>query len=183
VPAGKLNGSGWFAYNSTNMGPARLVFLLYASCTMDTPTTPIPPADDTHPYDQQQRAAAAKPNPNDPAVNADSPDYGDFGGTNPEAATSPDGPALAAGRSGANDNPDEFSEFHDREKDAKKAPNDPQDQPGHINQNQDTAAVRAAQHADTDVQREAWSKDDARYAGGGTHNTREESASTKDGQD
>ncbi len=152
---------------------------------MDTPTTPTPPADDTRPYDQQQRAATAKPNPNDPAVSAKSPEYGDFGGVNPEAATSSDGPTLTGGRSGANDNPDEFSEFHDREKEAEKAPSNPEDQPGHITQNQNAAAVREAQAngADNEELRQAWAKDDPRYAGGGTHNTREESASTKDGQE
>ena len=82
----------------------------------------------------------------------------------------------APGRSGANDNPDEFSEFRDREKDAQKAPSNPADQPGHVEQNQDPAAVRAAQNADSDEQRAAWAKDDPRYAGGGTHNTREEPA-------
>lgn len=153
---------------------------------MDTPTTPIPPANDHRPYDQQDRAATANPNPNDPAVNANSPAYGDFGGVNPDAATSGDGPALAGGRSGANDNPDEFSEFRDREKDAHKAPENPEDQPGHVMQNQDPAAVREAQangNDDNEELRQAWSQDDPRYAGGGTHNTREESASTKDGQD
>ena len=82
----------------------------------------------------------------------------------------------AAGRSGANDNPDEFSEFRDRKKDAEKAPSNPADQPGHVEQNQDPAAVRAAQNADSEEQRTAWAKDDPRYAGGGTHNTREEPA-------
>ena len=151
---------------------------------MDTPT-PISPADDHRPYDQQQRAATAKLNPNDPAVSAKSPDYGDFGGANPEAATSSDGPALAGGRSGANDNPDEFSEFGDRDKDAQKAPSNPEDQPGHIRQNQDPATVHEAQAsgANNEELRQAWAKDDPRYAGGGTHNTREESASTKDGQE
>ena len=103
---------------------------------------------------------------------ANTPNYEDFGGkksTQPTNATPP-------GRSGANDNPDEFSEFADKEKEAQKAPDRPEDQPGHVEQNQDPAAVRAAQHADADEQREAWAKDDPRYAGGGTHNTREEPA-------
>ena len=100
------------------------------------------------------------------------PNSEDFGGkksTQPTKATAP-------GRSGANDNPDEFSEFADKEEEAQKAPDNPADQPGHVEQNQDPAAVRAAQHADTDEQRAAWAKDDPRYAGGGTHNTREEPA-------
>ena len=87
--------------------------------------------------------------------------------------------ATPPGRSGANDNPDEFSEFADkrRRRHRKRHPDNPEDQPGHVEQNQDPAAVRAAQHADdNDEQREAWAKDDPRYAGGGTHNTREEPA-------
>lgn len=83
---------------------------------------------------------------------------------------------YAAGRSGANDNSDEFSEFHNKKKDAQKAPSNPADQPGHVEQNQDTAAVRAAQNAGPDKQRTAWTKDDPRYAGGGTHNTHKEPA-------
>ena len=95
---------------------------------------------------------------------------------NPSAEKPVIGFQYAAGRSGANDNPDEFSEFRDKEKDAQKAPSNPADQPGHVEQNQDPAAVRAAQHADSEEQRAAWAKDDPRYAGGGTHNTREEPA-------
>ncbi|WP_210518913.1 hypothetical protein [Hymenobacter terricola] len=150
---------------------------------MDTQNPPLLPADDSRPYDQQDRAATAKLNPNDPAVEAASPNYGEFGGvpaSGPLAAThAPVAASPPPGRSGANDNPDEFSEFRNREKDAQKAPDNPEDQPGHVEQNQDPAAVRAAQHADTDEQRAAWSKDDPRYAGGGTHNTREESADNK----
>lgn len=154
---------------------------------MDTQNPPLPPANDTRPQDQQDRAASAQLNPNDPAVHASAPDYGEFGGVEPTQTTSPDSPTAGttpqpAGRSGANDNPDEFSEFHDREKDAQKAPNNPADQPGHVEQNQDPGAVRATHNADSEEQREAWAKDDPRYAGGGTHNTREESASTKDNQ-
>ena len=137
---------------------------------MDTPTSPLPPDNDHRPHDQQERAAAARPNPNDPAVTAPRPDYGSFGhATSASANETP-------GRSGANDNPDEFSEFADREEEAAKSPDNPEDQPGHVTQNQDPAAVRTAQHADADEQRAAWAKDDPRYAGGGTHNTREEAA-------
>ncbi len=103
------------------------------------------------------------PTPNTP------PAYGEFG----KQATPTD---TAPGRSGANDNPDEFSEFSDREGEAQKAPDNPEDQSGHVEQNQDPAAVRAAQGKDDDTQREAWAKDDPRFAGGGTHNTREEPA-------
>ena len=145
---------------------------------MDTQETPMPPANDTRPQDQQDRAAAAKLNPNDPAVNASSPSYGEFGGVGSSSAMAanhapqPINSAPAAGRSGANDNPDEFSEFRDREKDAKKAPDNPADQPGHVEQNQHPEAVRATNDEDNDEQRAAWALDDPRYAGGGTHNTR-----------
>ena len=95
------------------------------------------------------------------------PGYGEFGQV----------PTTAKpGRSGANDNPDEFAEFRDREKDAQNAPDNPEDQPGHIEQNQNPAAVREAQGKDNEDQRAAWAADDPRYAGGGTHNTREEAA-------
>ena len=110
-----------------------------------------------------------KPNSENEAA-AGSPNYGEFGHA-PRTATT----AEAPGRSGANDNPDEFSEFRSR-KDAEKAPDNPEDQAGHVEQNQDPEAVRAARHADADVQRQAWAQDDPRYAGGGTHNTRSEPA-------
>jgi hypothetical protein len=145
---------------------------------MDTQNPSLPPENDFRPEDQQQRAASAQPNPNDPMVEAASPNYGEFGGVTPSAPLAASYPAqptnAAPGRSGANDNPDEFSEFRDREKDAQNAPDHPQDQPGHVEQNQDPAAVRATQGADNDVQRAAWAQDDPRYAGGGTHNTRQE---------
>ncbi|WP_310395329.1 hypothetical protein [Hymenobacter sp.] len=158
---------------------------------MNNQNPPLPPENDHRPHDQQDRAAAAQPNPNDPAVDAgNSPHYGEFGGVEtaaPLAATYAAPPAnrapAPAGRDGSNDNPDEFSEFRDREKNAEDAPNDPADQPGHVEQNQDPAAVQAASNKDSDEQRAAWAKDDPRWAGGGTHNTRDESASTKDNQD
>ncbi|WP_216689394.1 hypothetical protein [Hymenobacter siberiensis] len=140
---------------------------------MDTPTPPLSHDNDPRSIDQQERDAAARLNPNDPAVTATSPDYGSFG--HASAAT-----AAAPGRSGANDNPDEFSEFSDREKEAQNAPNNPEDQPGHIMQNQAPELVHEvqAEGGDNTELREAWAKDDPRYAGGGTHNTREESADT-----
>ena len=106
---------------------------------------------------------------NQPA--AGSPNYGEFGHAARQAPTN-----EAPGRSGANDNPDEFAEFDDREQEAQNAPDNPEDQPGHVEQNQDPAAVRAAQGKDDETQRTAWAADDPRYAGGGTHNTREEPA-------
>ncbi|MBD2769975.1 hypothetical protein IC235_18975 [Hymenobacter sp. BT664] len=151
---------------------------------MDTQNTPLPPANDFRPQDQQDRAATARPNPNDPIIHASSPNYGDFGGVSHGASDASATTANAsAGRDGSNDNPDEFSELRSRERDARNAPNNPLDQPGHIEQNQDPAAVRATQDENYDELRTAWAQDDPRYAGGGTHNTREESASTKDNQD
>ena len=145
---------------------------------MDTQDTPNPPDNDFRPLGQQERAASAKPNPNDPILTASSPNYGEFGGTNAADTT-----AQPAGRDGSNDNPDEFSEFRSREKDAQDAPADPANQPGHVEQNQNPEAVRATQDENNDEQRAAWAEDDPRWAGGGTHNTRNESVSTKDGQD
>lgn len=140
---------------------------------MDTPTSPLSPENDHRPQGQQERAAAANPT-HDPAVSATSPNYGEFGVAAHPAATN-----AAPGRSGANDNPDEFSEFSDREKEAQKSPDNPEDQPGHVEQNQNPAAVREAQGKDNEDQRAAWADDDPRYAGGGTHNTREEPADAK----
>ena len=144
---------------------------------MDTPTTPVSSDNDNdhRPQGQQDRANAATPNPHDPAVSAASPNYGEFGHADrPGTPTS-----QAPGRSGSNDNPDEFSEFADREKDAAKAPDNPEDQPGHVEQNQNPGAVRQAQDKDNGDQRAAWAADDPRYAGGGTNNTREEDADAK----
>ena len=110
------------------------------------------------------------PNSEDQTAAAN-PNYGEFGRAAHKGPTN-----EAPGRSGANDNPDEFAEFADRDKEAAKAPDNPEDQPGHIEQNQNPAAVREAQGKDDDTQRAAWATDDPRYAGGGTHNTREEPA-------
>ncbi|OGX88207.1 hypothetical protein [Hymenobacter glacialis] len=139
---------------------------------MDTPNTPNSPDNDSRPQDQQDRAASAHPNPNDPAVNAHKPAYGEFGGEKPANGT-----ARPDGRDGSNDNPDEFSEFRS-EKDAQDAPANPADQTGHVEQNQAPDAVRATQDESNEEQRAAWAKDDPRWAGGGTHNTRNESDST-----
>ncbi|WP_035563173.1 hypothetical protein [Hymenobacter sp. IS2118] len=149
---------------------------------MSTQNTPNTPDNDSRPEDQQNRAASAHSNPNDPMVNAQAPNYGEFGGINPNDSTNGQVSAAmptnqAEGRDGSNDNPDEFSEFRTK-KDAQDAPADPADQVGHVEQNQDPAAVRAAQGEDNETQRDAWAKDDPRWAGGGTHNTRDESADT-----
>ncbi len=115
--------------------------------------------DDQMPAGQQARAAQARLNPNDPAHEAEAgtPVYGDFG--------KPENAAATKGRDSSNDNHDQFSELRKPE-DAADAPASPADQRGHVTQNQDPAAVRDAQHADTDAQRAAWSDDDPRYAGG-----------------
>jgi len=149
---------------------------------MASQETPTPPANDYRPQDQQDRAAAAQPNANDPAVNAAAPNYGEFGGVTASAPMAANY-APQTGRDGSNDNPDEFSEFRDREKDAHKAPANPLDQPGHVEQNQNPGLVQATQGEDNDIQRKAWALDDPRYAGGGTHNTRDEPADTRDGQE
>ena len=148
---------------------------------MDTQNSPMPPADDHRPYDQQDRAAEANPNPNDPAVRADKPNYGTFGVADNATPTNQDGSSTSGGRSGSNDNPDEFSEFSDREKDAQNAPDNAEDQPGHVMQNQNPELVREVQATSEDNTelRNAWAEDDPRYAGGGTHNTREEPADAK----
>ncbi len=140
---------------------------------MDTQNSTDSSDYDSRPADQQARAAQAHLNPNEPATEAvaGTPDYGTFG--KPAGASAPDG------RSGSNDNPDEFSEIRDENK-AQAHPNSLSEQPGHIVQNQDTPGVRAAEAAgdDNDELRAAWAKDDPRYAGGGTHN--EQAGTTPD---
>ena len=135
---------------------------------MDTQNSTDSSAQDTRPPGQQARAKDAHLNPNQPAIDAEAgtPQYGDFGKPTAQQAT---GAHAPAGRSGSNDNPDELSEIHD-DKDPQGHPKDLEDQPGHVDQNQDTPAVPAAHDADNDDQRAAWTKDDPRYAGGGTNN-------------
>lgn len=116
---------------------------------------------DQLPAGQPARAEQARLNPNNPAHQAEAgtPAYGDFG--KPENVDA----APQTGRDGSNDNPDEFSELRKPE-DAHQAPANPEDQRGHVTQNQDPHAVRNVQNAETDEQRAAWSDDDPRYAGG-----------------
>ena len=140
---------------------------------MDTQNPSASPAED-------QPRKTAQPNTNSTDANPSSPNYGEFGGvaaSAPLAANHAPQPTdgTPPGRSGSNDNPDEFSEFRDR-KEAEKAPDKIEDQAGYVEQNQDPEAVRATSHADADEQRQAWAEDDPRYAGGGTHNTRSEPA-------
>ncbi len=113
------------------------------------------------PAGQQARAEDAHLNPSDPAhqAAAGTPAYGDFGKPEDAAAT------PKTGRDGSNDNPDEFSDSRKPEE-AQQAPANPEDQRGHVTQNQDPHAVRSAQNAEADEQRAAWSDDDPRYAGG-----------------
>ena len=125
-------------------------------------------ANDPRPADQQARADQARPNPNDPASQPHAtPAFGTFGVADSSPRTS-----APAANSGANDNPDEFSEFRkpdappteDYSDDASDA--NPRQQRGHVVQNQDPAAVAATQNADHEDSKEAWAKDDPRYAGG-----------------
>jgi hypothetical protein len=132
-------------------------------------SNPMTPHEGPLPAYQQDRAADAKLNPNDPAKDAEAgtPAYGDFGkpeNVNPTGSSS--------GNDGSNDNPDEFSEFRkddsqkteDYSTDAQNA--NPEHQRGHVVQNQDPQGVRNVQNADRDVQEGTWADDDERYAGG-----------------
>ncbi len=143
-------------------------------CVQPTESGPGPLGFSPLPAPSRMDTQNATPKPNSENTAAGSPNYGEFGHA-PQA----NGAVAAPGRSGANDNPDEFSEFADRDKEAAKAPDNPEDQPGHVEQNQNPAAVREAQGKDDDTQRAAWAADAPRYAGGGTHNTREEPADAK----
>ena len=77
--------------------------------------------------------------------------------------------------SGANDNPDEFSEFRKpsapptEDYSAQADAAIPADQPGHVAQNQAPAEVAATQNAPQDEADRAWADDDPRYAGGHRH--------------
>jgi hypothetical protein len=130
---------------------------------------------DHRPADQQARAAQAQPNSNDPACGPVSPGYGEFGSTvDASASGTAATPSNNAPRAndGSNDNPDEFSEFRKPNKTGTEdyspeaARVNPEQQPGHVQQNQDPAAIRAARGKDEDVQRTAWADDDPRYGSG-----------------
>ena len=138
---------------------------------------------DQRPAGQQDRAATAHLNPDEPATQAEAgtPAYGNFGKADETEPAAP-----LASNDGSNDNPDEFSEFRKptppptasqnpgyQPNGEPDAPN-PGPQRGHVTQNQDPESVVAAKHADTDVQRTAWSDDDPRYAGGHQHATWQE---------
>jgi len=126
-------------------------------------------SDGTLPNYQQHRADQAQLNVDEPARNAEagSPQYGDFGKPENVAPTS-----SSSSNDGSNDNPDEFSEF--RDKDAPKTEDystnaenaNPEQQRGHVVQNEDPQGVRNVQNADRDVQEGTWADDDERYAGG-----------------
>jgi hypothetical protein len=153
--------------NTAVPGPPGVLFDLLPSLPVMSSYTSD--EDDKLPIGQRQRAADAHLNPNDPAKDAvaGTPAYGHFG------HLPASGDAPKAGRDGSNDNPDEFSDLRKPE-DAQDAPANLEDQRGHVTQNQDPAAVRGAQHADTDEQRAAWSDDDPRYAGGKSEATWQE---------
>jgi len=124
-------------------------------------------AKDPRPAGQRNRAEHAHLNPNDPAKDAEAgtPNYGTFGKADETE------PPIPSNNDGSNDNPDEFSEFRDPSDAASEdygvaGDFDSTQQQGHVEQNQASGEVKNAQHADTDVQRAAWSDDDPRYAGG-----------------
>ena len=130
---------------------------------------PLTPHDGPLPIYQQKQAEEARLNPNEPAKDAQAgtPSYGDFG--KPENV----GPSASSTKNdGSNDNPDEFSEFRDKDApptedyttDAANA--NPEQQRGHTVQNEDPQGVRNVQNADRDVQEGTWADDDERYAGG-----------------
>jgi len=132
-------------------------------------TNPLTPSKGPLPAYQQNQADEARLNPNEPAKDAEAgtPHYGDFG--KPENV----GPTASASKNdGSNDNPDEFSEFRDKDApatedyttDAQNA--NPEQQRGHTVQNEDPQGVRNVQNADRDVQEGTWADDDERYAGG-----------------
>jgi hypothetical protein len=127
------------------------------------------------PIGQRTRAEQAHPNPNEPQLQADAgtPAYGNFGKPgDAEEAKAAASTTADSRNDGSHDNPDEFSEYNKPDQHVAAQPNgEPEStstgpQRGHVTQNQDPAAVRDAQHADTDEQRAAWSDDDPRYAGG-----------------
>lgn len=137
--------------------------------TESNESNPLTPHNGPLPIYQQKQAEEAHLNPNEPAKEADAgtPSYGDFGkaeNAGPSGSTSKN--------DGSNDNPDEFSEFRKPDQAAIEGygtdPDaaNPEHQQGHVDQNQATDEVIAAQHDDTDKRRAAWSDDDARYAGG-----------------
>lgn len=137
--------------------------------TESNSVNPLTPDNGSLPAYQQNQAAQAKPNPNDPAKEAEagSPQYGDFGKAENVSPT-----GSSAGNDGSNDNPDEFSEFRkdgdsiteDYSTSAENA--NSEHQRGHTVQNEDPQGVRNVQNADRDVQEGTWADDDERYAGG-----------------
>lgn len=130
---------------------------------------PFTPSKGPLPAYQQNQADEARLNPNEPAKDAQAgtPSYGDFGKAENVTPT-----ASASKNDGSNDNPDEFSEFRDKDApatedyttDAQNA--NPEQQRGHTVQNEDPQGVRNVQNADRDVQEGTWADDDERYAGG-----------------
>lgn len=95
------------------------------------------------------------------------PHYGDFG-----HPADPNLPREAAHNDGANDNPDEFCEFRGKNAAATEhycmpeVVADPAHQRGHVEQNQNPAAVRAAADGTPGEQKAAYALDDPRMAGG-----------------
>jgi hypothetical protein len=183
----KLIGSNANEETTVNTADTGLPALIRTSFLLPMNTGSASNSEDNDlPIGQRQRAEEAHLNPNDPATQAEAgtPAYAAFGqpgdkeaaAASKEAATS----ASASRNDGSHDNPDEFSEFNKPDAHVGAQPNgEPESdstgpQRGHVTQNQDPAAVRDAQHANTDEQRAAWSDDDPRYAGGHTEATWQE---------
>ena len=92
-------------------------------------------------------------------------------------------PSQAPTNDGSNDNPDEFSELRSQHAAATEhscmteAIADPSQQRGHVEQNQNTAAISAAHGGDDAEERAAYALDDPRYAGGDAYDLKDEQAS------
>ena len=129
--------------------------------------------------DSQPTPAEQPPQPAE-AAHAGTPHYGDFG-----HPADPNAPRVyhESTYDGSNDNPDEFSAFRGKHAAQTEhycmteAQADPAKQRGHVEQNQDTAAIEAAHGQDDDVERAAYAADDPRYAGGDVYDLKNEQTS------
>lgn len=101
---------------------------------------------------------------NQPGHPGGTPYYGDFG--------HPADPAAPPTDTDANNSFNEHGRLDAHETRQAELDNltpiplDPAQQVGHVDQNQDTAAVAAAQGSDEEQMRAAYTRDDPRYAGG-----------------
>ncbi|MBO3272194.1 hypothetical protein [Hymenobacter defluvii] len=111
----------------------------------------------------------------DHAADHGTPHYGTFG-TPEDAAEST---YCAEPTDGSNDNPDEFSELRGPQLRTEQycmpgAQSDPARQRGHVEMNQNVAAVQAAQDGTPAEQKAAYALDDPRMAGGDVFDLRDE---------